>query len=242
MIAVPGAAPVSLTDSRNCANWSRKLRQLSLPDPVLPASRPAVSPYPRRYLFHDHDDDLSLSRAGMSWNLDFLSMSISAGCVSDPGRGTWMVLLSAGILFCWAGSVDEDGIYGYLLRGGISSQQAETFNRKIVTVCRRRILQILDGDRTSAPAWGFLLLTPRAGLTPAAATVPVTPCPSHVTQAEETPALPEHSPRPPIPVCPRPAPWRDPASTRTWRFEPAKVLLTPSWLPQEFSSNLRCFP
>jgi hypothetical protein len=90
-----------------------------------------------------------------------------------------MVLLSAGILFCWAGSVDEDGIYGYLLRGGISSQQAETFNRKIVTVCRRRILQILDGDRTSAPAWGFLLLTPRAGLTPAAATVPVTPCPSH---------------------------------------------------------------
>src|ERR1035437_560900 len=52
---------------------------------------------------------------------------------------------------------------------------------------------ILDGDRTSAPAWGFLLLTPRAGLTPAAATVPVTPCPSHVTQAEETPALPEHS-------------------------------------------------
>jgi hypothetical protein len=25
-----------------------------------------------------------------------------------------------------------------------------------------------------------LLLTPRAGLTPAAATVPVTPCPSHV--------------------------------------------------------------
>jgi hypothetical protein len=68
------------------------------------------------------------------------------------------------------------------------------------------------------------------------------PLPVTLTQAEETPALPEHSPRPPIPVCTRPAPWRDPASTRTWRFEPAKVLLTPSWLPQEFSSNIGCFP
>src|ERR1035437_4783307 len=114
--------------------------------------------------------------AGMSWNLDFLSMSISAGCVSDPGRGTWMVLLSAGILFCWAGSVDEDGIYGNLLRGGIS----RVLDRTFLTVCRRRILQILDKDRNSAPAWGFLLLTPRAGLMPAAATVPVTPCPSHL--------------------------------------------------------------
>src|ERR1019366_8685826 len=27
---------------------------------------------------------------------------------------------------------------------------------------------ILDGDRASAPAWGFLLLTPRAGFWPAA--------------------------------------------------------------------------
>jgi hypothetical protein len=106
----------------------------------------------------------------MNWNLDFLSMSISAGCVSDPGRGTWMVLLSAGILFCWAGSVDEDGIYGYLLRGGISSQQAETFNRKIVTAVGRRIL---DEDNTSVRP-GDLSLTPRAGLTPAAATVPLT--------------------------------------------------------------------
>ena len=69
MIAVPGAAPVSLTDSRNCANWSRKLRQLSLPDPVLPASRPAVSPYPRRYSFHDHD--LSLSRGRDELELRF---------------------------------------------------------------------------------------------------------------------------------------------------------------------------
>jgi hypothetical protein len=81
--------------------------------------------------------------AGMSWNLDFLSMSISAGCVSDPGRGTWMVLLSAGILFCWAGSVDEDGICGYLLRGGISWVLGRTFIGKILTVCRRRILQSL---------------------------------------------------------------------------------------------------
>ena len=69
MIAVPGTAPVSLTDSRNCANWSRKLRQLSLPDPVLPASRPAVSPYPRRYSFHD--DDLSLSRGRDELELRF---------------------------------------------------------------------------------------------------------------------------------------------------------------------------
>src|ERR1035437_2224869 len=81
--------------------------------------------------------------AGMSWNLDFLSMSINARCVSDPGRGTWMVLLSAGILFCWAGSVDEDGIYGYLLRGGISWVLGRTFIGKILTVCRRRILQSL---------------------------------------------------------------------------------------------------
>jgi hypothetical protein len=87
-----------------------------------------------------------------------------------------------------------------------------------------------------------LSLTPRAGLTPATATVPVTRCPSHVTQAEETPALPEHSPRPPIPVCTRPAPWRDPASTRTWRFELAKALLTPSWLPPEFSSRVGYSP
>ena len=93
--------------------------------------------------------------AGMSWNLDFLSMSIKAGCVSDPGRGTWMVLLSAGILFCWAGSVDEDGIYGYL-RGGISRGLDRTFIGKILTVCRRRILQILDGDRNS-----FLLKRPQ---------------------------------------------------------------------------------
>jgi hypothetical protein len=71
MIAVPGTAPFSLTDSRNCANWSRKLRQLSLPDPVLPASRPAVSPYPRRYSFHDHDDDLSLSRGRDELELRF---------------------------------------------------------------------------------------------------------------------------------------------------------------------------
>ena len=76
-----------------------------------------------------------------------------------------------------------------ILRGGISSQQAETINRKIVTVCRRRILQILDGDRTSAPAWGFLLLTPRAGLTPAAATVPGTPCPSHEIRILPDPPL-----------------------------------------------------
>src|ERR1019366_1236824 len=71
MIAVPGTAPVTLTDSRNCANGSRKLRQLSLPDPVLPASRPAVSPYPRRYSFHDHDDDLSLSRGRDELELRF---------------------------------------------------------------------------------------------------------------------------------------------------------------------------
>ena len=179
--------------------------------------------------------------AGMSWNLDFLSMSISAGCVSDPGRGTWMVLLSAGILFCWAGSVDEDGIYGHSSRRDFLGSRPD-IHREDPHCLSPPDPSILDGDRTSAPAWGFLLLTPRAGLTPAAATVPVTRCPSHITQAEETPALPEHSPRPPIPVCTRPAPWRDPASTRTWRFEPAKVLLTPSWLPQEFSSKVGYFP
>src|SRR5664279_4348480 len=133
MIAVPGTAPFSLTDSRNCANWSRKLRQLSLPDPVLPASRPAASPYPRRYSMIMMMT-CPCPGAGMSWNLDFLSMSINAGCVSDPGRGTRMVLLSAGILFCWAGSVDEDGIYGYLLRGGISWVLGRTFIGKILTV------------------------------------------------------------------------------------------------------------
>jgi hypothetical protein len=48
--------------------------------------------------------------------------------------------------------VDEDGIYGYLLRGGISSQQAETFNRKIVTAVGRRIL---DEDNASVRPGDF---------------------------------------------------------------------------------------
>ena len=97
MIAVSGTAPVSLTDSRNCANWSRKLRQLSLPDPVLPASRPAVSPYPRRYSFHD--DDLSLSRGRdelelrFSVNVNKCRMRFRSGPGDLDGCHPWSVLV-----------------------------------------------------------------------------------------------------------------------------------------------------
>ena len=67
-------------------------------------------------------------------------------------RSADLLTIEVQVLFCWAGSVDEDRIYGYLLRGGISCQQAETFNRKIVTVVGR---QILDQDNTSVQPGDF---------------------------------------------------------------------------------------
>jgi hypothetical protein len=72
-----------------------------------------------------------------------------------------VVLLSAGILFCWAGSVDEDGIYGYLLRGGISWVLGRTFIGKILTVCRRRILQSLMRSDFGSGLGIFLVDAPR---------------------------------------------------------------------------------